>query len=100
MSTTKVTIEVIDSNPFNEGWLLFLLGQPRPPEREGPEPEPGTDPDRAAMDVMARADGWDMGKDTPTVGLIRRVFDGSGSVYAVTVEEPVAAAKEKESVTE
>jgi hypothetical protein len=83
MSNAKVIIEVNDDNPFNEGWLLYLLGQPRPTTLD--EPEAGADPSRAVMDATLRVDGWDMGNDTPTVGLIRRVFAGEQSAYTVTV---------------
>ena len=90
--TAKFIIEVNDDNPFNEGWLLRLLGQPRPipPVRDNAND----------TDVPSPAcDGWDMANDTPTVRLVARSFATGQDAYKVTVEEPKAA-KAKEPVTE
>lgn len=61
--TTKIEIEVTDDNEFNEGWLRYLLGLDRPAGEQ--------DEDKR---WSAAQNGWDMGKETPTVKMVRHVF--------------------------
>jgi hypothetical protein len=62
-------VEVTDDNQFNEGWLKYLLGLDRP---AGEATEDGRS--------TAAQNGWDMGKDTPTVKLVRQVFTRQNSI--------------------
>lgn len=47
-------IKIDGYNEFMRGWLLFVMGQPRPVE-------------------TAAADGWDMAHETPPCGVVRLV---------------------------
>jgi hypothetical protein len=71
---TKFIIEVNDDNLFNEGWLAYLLGEPKPAYIVGPDEE-ATPPSPAA-------DGWNMGAETPGVRAIRAVF--AQDMYSVS----------------
>jgi hypothetical protein len=66
----KVTITVENDNNFNRGWLLYLLGLPRP--------DVDVDP--------AGVDGWDMGNQTPSIHPVRRVFENTPQ-YTVTADD-------------
>jgi hypothetical protein len=70
--TTAITIYVNEDNPFNTGWLGYLLGLPRP--------DPEVDP--------LGADGWDSGKETPTLVPVRAVFDPLNTNFAVSLRQP------------
>jgi hypothetical protein len=64
-------IEATGDNTFNDGWLRYVLGLPRP-----------TDP--------AAADGWDMGAETSQLQAVRYIFESQLSLehpqYRVTSE--------------
>lgn len=60
---SKIEIEVTHENQFNDGWLRYLLGLPRP---AGDRDENGR--------VTPAQEGWDMAADTPTVKIVRHVF--------------------------
>jgi hypothetical protein len=82
---SKIEIEVTDNNTFNLGWLLYLLGQDRPADGEA-------DADGFVSDHAA--DGWDTGKETGALALVRHVFAQQAQVdkphYIITVGKPKA----------
>lgn len=55
---SRYIIEIVDGNEFNEGWLAYVLGLPR-------------DPNRSAI----WADGWDTGRETSSLEPVRYVFE-------------------------
>lgn len=64
----KIEIEVTDSNTFNLGWLLYVLGQDRPDEEADP---------------LGFA-GWNMGRQTGgMLEQVRNVF-----VRQATLDQP------------
>jgi hypothetical protein len=69
---TKFTIDVANDDRFNAGWACYALGLPRPdPEYDG-----------------QAADGWDMASETPTIRIVRRVFDQQeSSAYVVSTSD-------------
>jgi hypothetical protein len=83
---SKIEVEVTDENLFNAGWLGYLLGIDRP--------DPETDP--------MGADGWDMGKQTPSIAPIRMVFTRQALTdkpqYIVTVR-PTVGPRGQEKLT-
>lgn len=71
--SSRFVIEVTDDNPFNAGWVAYVLGLPRPTD---------------AWEV----EGWDMGADTPSLGSVRYVFEAQRGLdrpqYVVTAAAP------------
>lgn len=65
-------IESVNANTFNAGWLDYILGLPRP----------DADP--------IRADGWDTGRETPSLESVRYVFEAQQRLdapqYTVSVD--------------
>lgn len=59
---TEFKIEVVGDNPFNEGWLSYVLGRPR------------LDEGQMAPGMDAYIDGWDMAAETPSMADVRMVF--------------------------
>jgi hypothetical protein len=51
----KIEVEIVGDNPFNEGWLKFILGLDAPGDPAG-------------------RDGWNMAKDSVPLRSVRQVF--------------------------
>src|SRR6187200_2008490 len=90
----KVEIIVTDDNTFNLGWLLFVLGQERPPE-------PTADADGFVWDHSR--DGWDMGKQTGgMLEQVRNVFARQPMLdkpqYIINVEAPAVVVNDQNVV--
>jgi hypothetical protein len=62
-------VEIVDDNPFNAGWVAYVLGLPRPTERWA-------------------AEGWDTGAETASLADVRYVFEAQNGLekpqYRVT----------------
>jgi len=58
---TAFRVEVVADNPFNAGWVAFVLGLPRPTGQW------------AAL-------GWDTGNETPSLHTVRYVFEGQANL--------------------
>ena len=64
-----------------DGWMLFLLGQDRPPG-----PEPG---ENWSLETMP-ADMWDMARETPCVAQTRRIIEDEIGLGRMSVKAPAA----------
>lgn len=58
IDTAAFTIQVVDGNEFNEGWLAFVLGLPREPQ----------------IETRAFTEGWRTAEETTDCMSVRMVF--------------------------
>ena len=65
--------QVTANNEFNDGWLRYVLGEPRPTN-------------------AVAADAWDMANDTASVAQVRWAIEGMRRLRQLVVETAPAAA--------
>lgn len=70
-----MSLTVSGFNEFHEGWLAFLLGEPKRPDGE----------------FYGFGEGWDMASETPSIATVAGIIRKMRSLDQVTVKSETPA---------